>query len=107
MHNRVFWRADFSGWASIEYCGQSYFAEIDNVSLQGFFFKKYLEVPLNMTLAVKIYNSNLGTTFCVNASVVRKKASGIGFQIEEIDQEDSVYLSNIVACDDLIDVELN
>ncbi len=101
MEKRNFTRVNFSVWASIKYEDHLFFGDIDNVSLQGLFFKTDQEVPLNIAVGVTVYYSSNSSIF-LNAHVVRREHAGVGMQINKIDANSFVSLRNIVAlhCND-------
>lgn len=101
MEKRNFTRVDFSVWASIKFEDQVFFGDIDNVSLQGLFFKTDQEVPLNISVGVTVYNTS-NSSFFLNARVVRREKNGVGMQIQKIDANSFISLRNIVAmhCND-------
>lgn len=101
MEKRNFTRVNFSVWASIKYEDHVVFGDVDNVSLQGLFFKTEQEIPLNTDVGVTVYNSSCSSIY-LNAKVIRHEHSGIGMQIHKIDANSFVSLRNIVAlhCND-------
>jgi hypothetical protein len=96
MEKRNFTRVTFSGGASIKYKEQIFWGNIENVSLQGFFIKTKLDLPLDNPLEVTIYQ-NPNSSIHLLASVVRTEQDGLGMKISGVDVNSFVRLRDVVS----------
>lgn len=101
MENRNFTRVDFSQCVSIKYADQTFFGDIQNLSLQGLFIKTPEKVPLHTPVEITVYFSQNSSMY-LNANVVRCEDAGLGFQISGMDVNSFVHLRNAVSmqCND-------
>jgi hypothetical protein len=101
MENRNFTRVDFSQCASIKHEDQTFFGDIQNLSLQGLFIKTPEKVPLHTPLEITVYFSQNSSMY-LNANVVRCEDAGLGIQISGMDVNSFVHLRNAVSmqCND-------
>ena len=101
MEKRNFTRVDFSECASVKHKDQIFFADIQNMSLQGVYIKTNQEIPLNSTVELTVYRPP-NSSFRYHASVVRCDDTGLGMQLKGMDVNSFVHLRDIVAlqCND-------
>jgi hypothetical protein len=96
MSNRNFTRVNYSVGASIKYGNELVMGNTDNLSLRGMYLKTDQEIPLNTPVNVTVYHTNQ-SSLKFNANVVRKEASGVGLQINNLNANSFAQLRDIVA----------
>lgn len=83
----------YSEWASLSYYDQILFGDIENLSLQGLFFKTDQLVPVNSLVKISTPYSQIS----LNANVVRHDINGMGLKIIDIKLASFISLKQIIS----------
>jgi hypothetical protein len=95
MNGRDFTRVNYSVGASISYGNQVAICTTGNLSLRGVYLKTEYELPLDVSVRVNVYHSDL-SSIKVSARVVRREENGVGLQITNLNVDSFVQLRDIV-----------
>jgi hypothetical protein len=93
MNRRHITRVKYSEWASLSYYDQILFGDIENLSLQGLFFKTDQLVPVNSLVKISTPYSQIS----LNANVVRHDIYGMGLKIIDIKLASFISLKQIIS----------
>jgi hypothetical protein len=96
MRGRNFTRVDYSVGASIRYDNNVAMCNIDNLSIHGMFLKTKYDIPLDTPVNVTVFHS-IQLPINISARVVRKEASGVGLEINNLNVKSFVQLRDIVS----------
>lgn len=98
---RLCTRVKLQECVSIRYGTQVFFADTQDVSLQGIYVRTEQDLPLHATINVTLYHAP-AYSIHVQGDVVRREPGGFGMKIRQMDVNSFTCLRNIVTvkCND-------